>query len=121
MGITLKIIINGFLFLITIGTGILLSRSGKPLNKLIFNIHKLIALVSVIFLITLFYNLYRSFEVNFILLFLIIIMGLFILSVFITGVLLSFDKTENKFILGAHNIVSFITLIIIIIMFFLYK
>ena len=49
MSIIFKITGAGLLFLFTIGTGIWLSNSGKPYNTLIFNIHKLIALGTVIF------------------------------------------------------------------------
>ena len=42
------IILPGFLFLVIIGFGIWTSRSGKPYNNLLFNIHKLIALGAVI-------------------------------------------------------------------------
>ncbi len=40
-------ILPGFLFLIIIGSGIWVSKIGKPYNNLLFNIHKLIALGAV--------------------------------------------------------------------------
>ncbi len=38
----------GFLFLLTLGFGFWLNRSGKPYNSLLINLHKLIALGAVI-------------------------------------------------------------------------
>jgi hypothetical protein len=43
-----KIIICGLLFLLTLASGVWVSHSGKPINVVIFTIHKLIALATVI-------------------------------------------------------------------------
>jgi NADPH:quinone reductase-like Zn-dependent oxidoreductase len=42
-----KFIIPGILFLLTLAAGVWLSQSGRPLNTLIFTVHKLIALAAV--------------------------------------------------------------------------
>ena len=46
-----KMITTGIFFLFILLSGFLLSRSGKPYNGLIFNIHKLIGLAAGIYLI----------------------------------------------------------------------
>jgi len=46
-----KVVGAGLFFLFIFLSGIWLSRSGKPLNGLILNIHKLISLAAGIFLI----------------------------------------------------------------------
>lgn len=114
MNIILKTTATGILFFLTIITGFWLSNSGKPLNKIIFNIHKLIALLTVIFMIILFYNIFKNFEINFTLLTLIVVVGLLIIVLFITGALLSFDKPVNKLILSIHGITPIIVVIIMI-------
>jgi len=45
-----KIAISGVLFVITLLSGVLLSHLGRPFNGLVFNIHKLIAVATVIFI-----------------------------------------------------------------------
>ena len=48
MGFAVKVLTPGVLFILTLAFGVWLSRSGKPYNTLIFNIHKLIALAAVV-------------------------------------------------------------------------
>lgn len=47
----LRVIGAGFFYLFIFVSGFWLSRSGKPYNGIVFNIHKLIALVAVVFLV----------------------------------------------------------------------
>ena len=104
MSIVSKIIGVGLLFLFTIVTGIWLSNSGKPLNSLIFNIHKLIALALVIFIVIVIRNLLKNVEINNVMLTLIIVTGLFVLALFVSGALLSFGKPVNNIILTIHAV-----------------
>jgi hypothetical protein len=111
MSITLKIIICGLLFLSAIISGICLTRLGKPLNPIIFNIHKLIALSSAIFIAILTYSLFSPIEIKPAALALSIITGLLILVLFISGALLSTGKLVNKTLLIVHNAGTFLALI----------
>jgi len=111
MSIVLKIIGTGLFFLFTIVTGIWLSNSGKPLNTLIFNIHKLIALASVIFIAILIRNLLKNVEINHVILTLIIVTGLFVLTLFISGALLSLGKPANNIISTIHSVTPIPTVI----------
>lgn len=111
MSILSKIIGIGLLFIFTIVTGIWLSNSGKPLNTLIFNIHKLIALGSVIFLTIVIRNLLKNVEINHVILALIIVTGLFVLTLFISGALLSLGKPVNNIILTIHSVTPIPTVI----------
>ena len=104
MSIVSKIISTGLLFLFTIVSGIWLSNSGKPLNTLIFNIHKLIALGSVIFIAIVIRNLLKNVAINNVILILIIVTGLFVLVLFVSGALLSFGKPVNNIILTIHAV-----------------
>src|SRR4030042_5755971 len=111
MSILSKIIGIGLLFIFTIVTGIWLSNSGKPLNTLIFNIHKLITLASVIFLTIVIRNLLKNVEINHVILALIIVTGLFVLTLFISGALLSLGKPVNNIILTIHSVTPIPTVI----------
>jgi len=111
MSIVSKIIGTGLLFLFTIVTGIWLSNSGKPLNTLIFNIHKLIALGSVIFTVILIRNLLKDIEIKTVVLTLIIVTGLFVLTLFISGALLSLGKPVNNIILTIHGVTPILTVV----------
>jgi len=104
VSIVSKIIGTGLLFLLTIVTGIWLSNSGKPLNTLIFNIHKFTALASVIFIAIVIRNLFKNVEINHVILTLIIVTGLFVLTLFISGALLSLGKPVNNIILTIHSV-----------------
>ena len=104
MSIVSKIISSGLLFFFTIVTGIWLSNSGKPLNSLILNIHKLIALGSVIFIVIVIRNLLKNAGSSQVLLSLIIMTGLFVLALFVSGALLSLGKPVNNIILTIHAV-----------------
>ena len=119
MSIVSKIIGTGLFFIFTIVTGIWLSNSDKPLNTLIFNIHKLVALGSVIFIAILIRNLLRNVEINHVILTLIIVTGLFVLALFISGALLSFGKPVNNIILTIHSVTPIPTVITIAITIYL--
>lgn len=111
MSIVSKIIGTGLLFLLTIVTGIWLSNSGKPLNTLIFTIHKFTALASVIFIAIVIRNLLKNVEIKTVILTLIIITVLFVLTLFISGGLLSLGKPANDIILTIHSVTPIPTVI----------
>ncbi len=104
MSIVSKIISSGLLFFFTIVTGIWLSNSGKPLNSLILNIHKLIALGSLIFIVIVICSLLKNAGSSQVILSLIIVTGLFVLALFVSGALLSFGKPVNNIILTIHAV-----------------
>jgi hypothetical protein len=119
MSIILKIVGTGLLFLFTIVTGIWLSNSGKPLNTLIFTVHKLLALASVIFTIISVYNLLKLTEIKVVILALIIVTGLFVLALFISGALLSLGKSPFSLIKSVHNVASILAVVTTTIMIYL--
>ena len=111
MNIELRILVSGLLFLFTLGSGVWLSHSGKPLNTLIFTIHKLIALAAVIFTATVIYDLLKNVAIRVDLLTLMIITGLLVLALFISGALLSLGRPLNDAILTTHKVIPFLTAI----------
>lgn len=119
-----KIIIIGILSIITILTGFVLHNLGRPLNTLIFTIHKLSALVAVILIGMLIYNFLKSTGANPLILFLTIFVVLSIIALFVSGALLSIDKFANitPTLLIIHNVaIVFAAISTIITIYFLLK
>lgn len=114
---TPKLVIIGLLFLFTLITGILLSNYGRPLHNILFNIHKLIALISVIYIAIIIRNMMINIDVknSFILL---IIFSVLSIVVFVTGSLLSPDRPANDLLLLIHNISMILFFINIISIFY---
>lgn len=106
-----KVILSGLLLLLSIIFGIWLSHVGKPLNQIIFTVHKLLALATVIFVGIVIYNLNKNIEITALSLTLIVFIVIFFLALFTTGVFLSFEKPMPGIVLLIHKIVSAVTLI----------
>jgi hypothetical protein len=112
MGVELKFLMIGLLFLTTIGAGIWLSRSGRPLNPLIFNLHKFLALGAVIYSAVRVYQFIKSSGVTVRLadlfssqgLFTILILAtsLLVIALFATGAFLSRPKPANPALKAIH-------------------
>jgi hypothetical protein len=100
---TSRIVLCGVLFLLTLGSGVWVTTSGRPLNTAIFTIHKLIALALVILTGVTFYPVIRSIDPRALLVAMIALAGLLFLALFISGALLSFEKPTQLFILRIHQ------------------
>lgn len=105
------ILLPGLLFLLTLATGVWLSRSGRPLNTLIFTFHKLIALAAVILTGVAIYDLLPRAAVQSLTLILIVAAGLCVLTLFISGAFLSREKPVNKPLLTLHWIMPLFTVL----------
>jgi hypothetical protein len=104
MGLAAKFVIPGVLFILTLVFGFWLSRSGKPYNGLIFNIHKLIALAAVIVTAIRAFNALKIVEAQPILIALLIVIGLCAVALFVTGALMSAKKATGRAALTIHRI-----------------
>lgn len=107
---TSRIVLCGVLFLLTLGSGVWVTTSGRPLNTAIFTIHKLIALAMVILTGVTFYPVIRSIDPRALLLIMIALAGLLFLALFVSGALLSFEKPTPLFILRIHQIAPLLAL-----------
>jgi hypothetical protein len=104
MDIVAKFVMPGVLLLLTLVFGFWLSRSGKPYNGLIFNIHKLIALAAVIVTAIQLFNALKIIEAQPILIVLIIVIGLCAVALFATGALMNANKVTGRAALTIHKI-----------------
>jgi hypothetical protein len=103
--------ICGLLFLFTLISGVWVSHSGKPINVVIFTIHKLIALATVIVVAVNVYHLYRAVDIrSFVELVVIAITGLLFIVLFISGALLSLGKQLPGAILRIHQVAPLLAL-----------
>ncbi len=107
-----KILICGLLFAFTLLSGVWLSHLGKPINSLVFTIHKLIAMATVVYLAVNVYNLYKTVDMQlFIDWGIIALSGLFYLALIITGALLSRNMPLPSSILKIHQVAPILALV----------
>jgi hypothetical protein len=106
-----KFILCGTLFLLTVVTGVWLSRSGKPLNTLIVTLHKLIALGTVVYTIVTIYQLAQNVEISALGWGAVGSSGLLVIALFASGALLSTGKPLQNAILTIHKIAPFFSAI----------
>jgi hypothetical protein len=104
MSLAAKFVIPGVLFILTLVFGFWLSRSGKPYNGLIFNIHKLVALAAVIVAAIQAFNALKIGEAQPLLIVLLIVIGLCAVALFVTGALMSANKATGRALLTIHRI-----------------
>jgi hypothetical protein len=100
MTVLLPFVTPGILFLLTLASGLWLSRAGKPLNTVIFTIHKLIALMTMALL------LYRALQAGGApasMIALLLLAGACVVALFATGALMSMDRPGYATLLRIHN------------------
>jgi hypothetical protein len=106
-----KLILAGLLFLFALLSGVWVSHSGKPINVVIFTIHKLIALATVIVIAMSVYNLYKALDLRTSIgLAVIATTGLLFLALFFTGALLSRNSPLPAAILRIHQVAPLLAL-----------
>lgn len=98
-------------FLVTVVFGFWLSRLGKPYNGLLFNVHKLIALATVILVGMAVYQALKVMDVSALIFLLLVIAALSVIALFASGALMSAGKGEYRVMKLAHNISPFILVI----------
>jgi hypothetical protein len=97
------------LLAVAIVLGIVLAATGKPYNAVIFNIHKLAALASIVFTVIICVNLLKNGSVSGIYLPVVLVSSIVTVALFVTGALMSADNPAYN-ILKIGHIVSSILL-----------
>jgi len=98
-----RIIYCGLGLVMTGLSGVLLSNSGRPLNSMIFGLHKLVAVATIILLVVSVRDLYKSAPVQTLYPVLIGVTALLFVALLVSGALLSFDKLALAIILRVHQ------------------
>lgn len=96
-------------FLITVVFGFWLGKIGKPYNGILFNIHKLIALGTVIFMSIQFYKILKVIEPQLVIS--IIAVSICVLTLFTSGALLSIGNVKFETAKLMHNIAFTVAII----------
>ena len=94
----------GGIFALSLLSGVWLWISGKPLNGVIFTIHKLIALVGVVLTVI---RLQQAFQANGALPFptaLLALAGVCVLALFASGAMMSIGKPDYNLVLMVHRV-----------------
>lgn len=90
-------------FVTTILFGIWVSRSGKPYNGILFNIHKLVALAGVIISVIQLVRTFKAVEPPPAIIALFVLAGMCVLALFISGAVLSASGSAPRTILLVHK------------------
>ena len=111
--ISTKLIAAGILFLLTLISGFILSRSGRPLNVGLTTIHKLIAVGTIILIGMAVYQLYKTTEGKvFIEMSILFISGIFFLALIATGALLTREEMQlPEVVLKVHQLAPLLALV----------
>ena len=114
-------IITGALLLVTIITGFWLHHLGRPLNSLIFTIHKLTALAAAILTLVIIFKFFGTVGIILIVLILAVLVVLSLFALFISGAFSSIEKFEKDIhaLLIIHNIATISAIITIAITFYI--
>jgi len=105
----LQLIIITLQFVLTFAFGIWLRKLGRPYNFVIFNIHKVITLLTLIFTAMAVYNLQQTIAISTIELLIIIATRILFSTSFVSGALLSIGRPANDSMLIVHKISSILT------------
>jgi hypothetical protein len=99
-----KVILSAALLCVSIFAGIWLTKCGRPISALLFNGHKLIALGFTVYTVYQVVQLGKVINFDPLTFTLLLIAGLCVLSLFITGAFLSFEKVPPSFVLWIHKL-----------------
>ncbi|MBI9051074.1 MAG: hypothetical protein JEZ00_16755 [Anaerolineaceae bacterium] len=103
-------VIPGALFLGTILFGIWLGVSGKPYSTALFNIHKLIALATVVFAIIKLLPYLKGNTPSSMIITMMVLAGLSIIALFATGAMMSIIQEPPAIIFWIHRISTILML-----------
>jgi hypothetical protein len=104
MDITSKFMTSGTAFLLTLVFGFWLSYSGKPYNGILFNIHKLVALGAVVVTAMQIYRVFKTKEVQALIIILIIVVAICVVALFASGAFMSIGNLNYQVMKAIHNI-----------------
>lgn len=100
----MNLTVPAVLLLLTVAFGLWLSRSGKPYNGILFNIHKLAALGAVIFAGVQFYQLNKVETFPPVLVSLVLLIIAFVIGLFFSGAMMSADKLSYSVMRAIHRV-----------------
>jgi hypothetical protein len=111
--VTTKLIAAGILFLLTLISGFILSRSGRPLSVGLTTIHKLIAVGTIVLIGLAIYQLFKTTEGKvFIEMSILVISGILFLALIASGALLTREEMQlPEVVLRVHQLAPLLALV----------
>lgn len=106
-----KVMYGGLGFVLALISGLVLSKSGRPLNSAFFTVHKLIAVGTVILIGVSVRDLAKAVDMQTLIPVMIALTGLLFLALVVSGALLSFDKLAILPVLRVHQIMPLLALV----------
>jgi hypothetical protein len=107
MDLLSRLLNPGIGFLLTLVFGFWLSRRGRPYNGLLFNVHKLIALATVVLLAVLVYRWLQGMDIAVLVILLLLIAAISVIALFTSGALMSAGRGEYRVMKLVHKISPF--------------
>ncbi len=104
MNVVMKFILPESLLLLTVAFGFWVGRSERPYNGILFNVHKLIALGTVIVAAMQIYNVLKGAGIPTLLMVAIVLAGICVVMLFASGAFLSIGNLDHKTTKAIHNI-----------------
>jgi hypothetical protein len=104
----LRVVGAALFYLVIFVSGFWLTRSGKPYNQIVFNVHKLIALAAVVLFVITLFRINRVTALNAIEVIASVVTGLIVLGLFVTGALLSIDHPMPAIVTKLHHIMPYL-------------
>lgn len=104
MDVASRFVLPGALLVITYASGFWLTALGRPYQGLPFNLHKLVALAAVVFVVLRFYDLLKGGPVPFVVVVLTMLAIASVVALFATGALLSVGSLPQAPLLVVHRV-----------------
>lgn len=99
-----QVLLFAIAFLLTLVFGFWLSRAGKPYNGVLFNLHKLLALLAVVMGAFRIYGILNASQVEAFAVLLMVVAGLGVVALFVTGAFMSAGKSNHARLITIHRI-----------------
>lgn len=105
---TSKFIFPIILFVLTLASGVWVSKTGKPYHTGIFTLHKLLALAAVTLAILATTGLLKTFSSTSLIFVMLVLAATSVVGLFATGALMSIQKTVGSTWLLIHRVAPFV-------------
>jgi hypothetical protein len=119
MSLHLRLVAIGVLFLLKFLSGIWVGRSGKPIHTGILTIHKVISLLTVVFIAITIRHLRGDVGMSGVEIGVIVVTGVLFFFAILSGGLLSTGKPMHPAILIVHQVTPFLTALSTVVMVYL--
>ena len=115
-----KFVAPGIAFVLTLAFGFWLSNAGKPYNGILFNIHKLIALATVIIAVVQFAQTLKTANALAAIAALLVLAASCVVALFASGALMSAGKLDYGLMLTIHRIAPAVLVIAMVLVVYLF-